>query len=1284
MRFPAICCAGVVVLLASFYPPALAQQLNPDEAALMLLNSARKAFNEKNHPFAAERFRAFLAKHSGHREAASARYGLALALLDGPQKDYQAALEPLQQLAGVQDFADRPFVLYYLGYAHRGLGHQSLAEAAAKPQAAAQHRSTAQQRFDQGAVHFAAAMQAFTTRVKTPPAGDVKELPSDLEWAARARCDLAEMQLRTNKFKEAQVSVEPFLKDPVQIKSRYRSLGLYHHGYAAFVQKDYITAGRSLSQLAPFQDPVWGSHVRYLLARTHHLANERPEAAAHYEAVLATYDQQKKAAGQALQNPSAFKDNPDEKLRLEALTKNPPPDYVARASFYWGVLLCEENRFADALPRFASFSQTYAGSPLMAEAQFRQGLCLVQLKQFAEALKTLQPLEQNPALADQALLWQARAQVGAADPNNVAGYDQALRTAMDTLRRGAERAQQLSASDPEAKVRRGDILMELAEVQQSAKQFKEAAATYHQVLQEKGNADRLEEALQRQASSLHLAGQYKESDDVCLRFVQTYPKSPLLADVAFRQAENAYLAAVAASNQPNLPNRDQELKRLFGEAAKRYQQSVDKYPEFPHVNLARQGLGLCHHRLGEYDKAVPILTAIPQADRTGPLSTAPYVLADCLIRTAPTEAADAIAAGRLQEQLGEAIKLLDAFLASQPTSPQAPDALLKLGFCHQQTASLLVDQQERNKVLTTARQAYERLIQQFANHPLQPVAVFERAKCLVLLGDVNGGINELNRFQADPLKNTPIAPVALLRLASLLRAQNKPADAVNLLNQCRAQHEPNLLKDPARIELAVAIRYHHGLAIKETGKLPEARAVFESIVKDFANRPEAADAAWRIGQCRREEALAKLQAAQVTLAKPGLKPEEANPANAAQQEALKSLRDLLQYFQDQANALAQKAAGTEPHLRMHYEGAWVCRALAQHEIETAHQKLQQEALKKRQEELAKQTPMGQPVPQARPPEVPITAIPLQPSEQRARDFLKALIAASADAPLSLEARLELAELHAQREEHDAAMPLLRQALEKEPTAELGERLRLRLGVCLLAKQDVKGAFGQFDAVAQVAQVGQSTRPPVAAEARYRAGECLLQLASQSDQKDALTKAIQYLVVYRDQPQFQSVPGVSDRGLLRLGHALALAGQWDQSRQALETLVGRFPQSPFVPDARYGIGWAWQNQKNFDQAVNAYAQVTNSTAAEVAARAQLQMGLCRLEQKRHAEAANALLVVPFTYDYPDLSALALCEASRVFVEMKQPQQATKLLERVIKDHPNSQWAEVAKQRLVEIR
>src|SRR5205085_1838045 len=132
-----------------------------------------------------------------------------------------------------------------------------------------------------------------------------------------------------------------------------------------------------------------------------------------------------------------------------------------------------------------------------------------------------------------------------------------------------------------------------------------------------------------------------------------------------------------------------------------------------------------------------------------------------------------------------------------------------------------------------------------------------------------------------------------------------------------------------------------------------------------------------------------------------------------------------------------------------------------------------------------------------------------------------------------------------------------------------------------------------------------------------------------------------LAIFRDQPQFHNVPGVSDRALLRLGHALAHLGQWDASRQAHEALAGRFNTSPWIHEARYGIGWALQSQKQYDQAVNYYQLVTAATATETAAKAQLQIGLCRLEQKRYAEAVSALLVVPFTFDYPELNAVALC-------------------------------------------
>ena len=156
-----------LLTLALWFGPSSAQ-VAPDQAADMLLAGARRAYNEKNYPFAAQRFKEFLDKYGNHKEANSARYGLALSLLDGPERDYQRALDALQPLAGARDFADFPSVLYHLGVAQRGLGVRELAQADAKPQEAPQHRAAANGRFDEAAKQFAAAVTAFTERVKAP------------------------------------------------------------------------------------------------------------------------------------------------------------------------------------------------------------------------------------------------------------------------------------------------------------------------------------------------------------------------------------------------------------------------------------------------------------------------------------------------------------------------------------------------------------------------------------------------------------------------------------------------------------------------------------------------------------------------------------------------------------------------------------------------------------------------------------------------------------------------------------------------------------------------------------------------------------------------------------------------------------------------------------------------------------------------------------------------------------------------------------------------------------
>ena len=48
--------------------------------------------------------------------------------------------------------------------------------------------------------------------------------------------------------------------------------------------------------------------------------------------------------------------------------------------------------FGDALARFGTFARDFPVSSLAAEAALRQGFCQVQLKMWADAQKTLQPL----------------------------------------------------------------------------------------------------------------------------------------------------------------------------------------------------------------------------------------------------------------------------------------------------------------------------------------------------------------------------------------------------------------------------------------------------------------------------------------------------------------------------------------------------------------------------------------------------------------------------------------------------------------------------------------------------------------------------------------------------------------------------------------------------------------------------------------------------------------------------------------------------------------------------
>ena len=354
-----------VVLLGGWAVAEASAQVPPDQQAEMILNSPRKAFNEKYYPVASARYREFLGKFGGRKGTPLARYELGQCLLESPERNYNEARDLFQGLVGIKDNSDikLPLVNYHLGLAIRGQGILALEMAAAKPKEAVQFRGVAMQRF-QEAAPLAVASQGIEAKLPAI-APDAKELPVEVEWAARVRCDQAELLLSLQKAKEAQALHSLFVNDPVFSKSKYKDQGRYFFGYASFLLKRYAQAQKTLTMLAPFADIHFGNHARYLLARTHHRADERAEAAMHYQEVLNDYAKKKAAGQQQLKNPKI--DEP-ERAYLNVLVRNPPPDHVGRAAFYLGVLRYEAGRFAEAQTHFVEFLKLNPQSPLKNEA----------------------------------------------------------------------------------------------------------------------------------------------------------------------------------------------------------------------------------------------------------------------------------------------------------------------------------------------------------------------------------------------------------------------------------------------------------------------------------------------------------------------------------------------------------------------------------------------------------------------------------------------------------------------------------------------------------------------------------------------------------------------------------------------------------------------------------------------------------------------------------------------------------------------------------------------------
>ena len=194
-------------------------------------------------------------------------------------------------------------------------------------------------------------------------------------------------------------------------------------------------------------------------------------------------------------------------------------------------------------------------------------------------------------------------------------------------------------------------------------------------------------------------------------------------------------------------------------------------------------------------------------------------------------------------------------------------------------------------------------------------------------------------------------------------------------------------------------------------------------------------------------------------------------------------------------------------------------------------------------------------------------------------------------------------------------------------------------------------------------------------AAYQAGEARLGLKEHAAASQHFSKVV---------AGGQKGETLHEQGSIRLGETLGMANKWPDAQRSYQAFLQQYPQSKFALQAKFGIGWAMENQKQYPQAIQAYQQVLDLGGKdETTARCQLQTGECYFNQQKYKEAIPELLKVRINFNYPELSALALLDMGKALEASSKPDQAKETYEELIRDFPKSKPAVVAKSLLSKL-
>ncbi len=240
---------------------------------------------------------------------------------------------------------------------------------------------------------------------------------------------------------------------------------------------------------------------------------------------------------------------------------------------------------------------------------------------------------------------------------------------------------------------------------------------------------------------------------------------------------------------------------------------------------------------------------------------------------------------------------------------------------------------------------------------------------------------------------------------------------------------------------------------------------------------------------------------------------------------------------------------------------------------------------------------------------------------------------------------------------DDAQQWLTRLIEANPELSLRREAAFWIAESLLQAGDAAQAAREFQELA----FDMPDDPPVSQEEPWRA-----------------TAQLRYVQALVQQERWDDVLEVADQLIRQRGPRKGRATDRPNPNPEEDSGPESSPD-PWLAELAFARGRAWQQKARFEEALEAYRQVTEYWPhSMLAARAQLMRGEVHYHQEDYQAALKELYHVDIFYDAPTWEALALLEIGKIYQRLDRPDDAYEAYRRIIKDFPDSPASEQAVQ------